>query len=69
MQFFAYTDGITEAMNINEEEYGEERLIEVMKQHSCLPPKELTENVLDSVRDFSGEMEQRDDITIVSVKV
>jgi serine phosphatase RsbU (regulator of sigma subunit)/predicted enzyme related to lactoylglutathione lyase len=59
-----YTDGITEAFNPSDEEFGEERLIEALQRHRRLSPDDLVAAVLDEVRQFSPH-EQRDDITMI----
>jgi serine phosphatase RsbU (regulator of sigma subunit)/predicted enzyme related to lactoylglutathione lyase len=59
-----YTDGITEAFNDRDEEFGEERLIEALHTHRRLAPDDLVAAILDEVRRFSPQ-EQRDDITLI----
>jgi serine phosphatase RsbU (regulator of sigma subunit) len=59
-----YTDGITEAFNDRDEEFGEERLIDVLEAHRTLSPSDLVGTILDEVRRFSPQ-EQRDDITLI----
>jgi serine phosphatase RsbU (regulator of sigma subunit) len=59
-----YTDGITEAMNGREEEFGERRLLDTLRSQSHLPLPQLQESVVNAVRQFSGG-EQQDDITLV----
>jgi serine phosphatase RsbU (regulator of sigma subunit) len=59
-----YTDGITEAFNDRDEEFGEERLIAALQTHRRLGPTDLVAAVLDDVRRFSAQ-EQRDDITLI----
>ncbi|HZD93115.1 MAG TPA: SpoIIE family protein phosphatase [Candidatus Sulfotelmatobacter sp.] len=59
-----YTDGITEAFSASEEEFGEERLIEVLQQQRELPAKELLAAVVDAVGRYSPG-EQHDDITLI----
>ncbi len=61
-----YTDGVTEAMNANYEEYGEERLFEIIRK-PWADSMQLLESVLQSVRDFKGEAEQHDDMTMVVI--
>ncbi len=63
-----YTDGITEAFNHAEEEFGEQRLIEALRRHRDLPSQELLESVIDEVRGFSPR-EQHDDITMIVARV
>jgi sigma-B regulation protein RsbU (phosphoserine phosphatase) len=65
-----YTDGISEAANAEEELYGEERLSDTV--HAL--PRELTaramsERILASLREFLGETEPRDDMTLMVVRV
>jgi serine phosphatase RsbU (regulator of sigma subunit) len=59
-----YTDGVTEAMNHDGEEFGESRLIDVLKMHLSLPPKALLESIVETVQNFSGG-DQTDDITLI----
>ena len=46
---------------------GEERLIESLRRHSALPPRELLAAIVDDVHQFSPE-EQYDDITLIVAK-
>jgi serine phosphatase RsbU (regulator of sigma subunit)/catechol 2,3-dioxygenase-like lactoylglutathione lyase family enzyme len=62
-----YTDGITEAFNHAEEEFGEERLVEVLHRHRELPSTALLDAVVAEVRRFSPQ-EQRDDVTMIVAK-
>lgn len=63
-----FSDGITEAMNLQEEEFGEERLIETIQSNLNLGAKELVEKIIDNVKAHSINAEQSDDITIMVVK-
>jgi serine phosphatase RsbU (regulator of sigma subunit)/catechol 2,3-dioxygenase-like lactoylglutathione lyase family enzyme len=62
-----YTDGVTEALNGEGEEFGEERLLEATRQHRELSPPELLAAVADQARRFSSH-EQADDITLIVAK-
>jgi len=62
-----YTDGVTEALNGEGEEFGEERLLESARQRSQLPLPELLVAVADQARRFSPH-EQADDITLIVAK-
>jgi len=62
-----YTDGITEAFNDSEEEYGEHRLIEVLRRRRDLSSQDLLGSVVEDVRQFSPR-EQHDDITLIVAK-
>jgi serine phosphatase RsbU (regulator of sigma subunit) len=59
-----YTDGVTEALNGEGEEFGEEHLLEATRQHRGLSLPELLEAVADQARRFSSH-EQADDITLI----
>jgi len=59
-----YTDGITEAFNDADEEYGEDRLIEILTRHRHRNPREILAAIVEDVRTFSSR-EQRDDITLI----
>ena len=58
-----YTDGVTEAMNTHEEQFGLKRLIEALKDDPPMDPNEVVKVVFDSVREFAGDASQSDDIT------
>jgi sigma-B regulation protein RsbU (phosphoserine phosphatase) len=58
------TDGVTEAPNQQEEEYGDVRLAEVIRMNKCAPVKELLAAIQASVQEFSGR-NQADDITLI----
>jgi len=62
-----YTDGVTEAVNGEGEEFGEERLLEAARQYRELSPLELLTTVADQARGFSPD-EQGDDITLIVAK-
>jgi len=65
---FFYTDGLNEAMNKEREEFGMERLINILKQHKKMTPSELSSILINEVDAFSENAEQHDDITLVVVK-
>ena len=63
-----YTDGITESINAREEMFGEERLHSIIRMHARLPAQEILKKILESVQQFTGDMPQFDDITLMVVK-
>ncbi len=63
-----YTDGITEAMNPEKEQFGEARLVQVIKENSHLTPAEFVEKLNESIAQFTRGAEQNDDITVVAIK-
>ncbi|MFQ5707539.1 MAG: PP2C family protein-serine/threonine phosphatase [bacterium] len=64
-----YTDGFTEANRGNGDEYGEERLLQVISCNKNLSASEIIERVVKSVKEFVGGESQHDDMTMVVVKV
>ncbi len=62
-----YTDGVTEAENGAQEEFGEQRLIEALRRHRQQSPQALLTSLIDELRQFSAP-EQRDDITLIVAK-
>jgi sigma-B regulation protein RsbU (phosphoserine phosphatase) len=62
--FIAYSDGITEPEN-DFGEFGEQRLIDLVREHRDRPLSEITELVTAAVGDWIGDNEQPDDITLV----
>jgi serine phosphatase RsbU (regulator of sigma subunit)/catechol 2,3-dioxygenase-like lactoylglutathione lyase family enzyme len=59
-----YTDGVTEAFDLDGEQFGEERLVDSLRRHRDQRPQALLDSVLDDVKRFSPE-EQHDDITLM----
>ena len=66
---FLYTDGISEARNNNKEEFGEDRLCDVLASLNGFTPKEMQARILSHVKDFAQNAPQHDDITMVFLKV
>ena len=62
--FVLYTDGITEAENVDREEFGEHRLLDILRSQAHLPVAQLLAKIVDVARQFGGG-EQQDDITLV----
>ena len=67
--FVLYTDGVTEAFDVGEKLYGEDRLLEVANKGYRLHPRELLESIRDDVFRHSEGAEQSDDITILTLEV
>jgi sigma-B regulation protein RsbU (phosphoserine phosphatase) len=63
-----YSDGITEAMNANDEEFGEERLTAVVRGNWGESASELIEKIIQAVKLHARATPQSDDITLVVVK-
>ena len=63
---FVYTDGLSEATNINNELFGEDRIINALNNSKDLPLKQLLTNVREDVDRFVGDAPQFDDITMLA---
>ncbi len=63
-----YTDGFTEAMNSEQEEFGSERFLEVLHRSNHGSAAQLLQNAFDEVRKFAGDHPQHDDMTMVVLK-
>jgi phosphoserine phosphatase RsbU/P len=64
----AYSDGVTDAENTKEEQFGEERLLEVLQSAADLNPKEMLACLMEAVEAHAGEAAQFDDVTVVILK-
>ena len=63
-----YSDGISEAMNSKQQEFGEENIITILKKNADSSLDTIQNKILDGVTDFCNGEEQHDDITLVLVK-
>ncbi len=62
-----YTDGISEAFNEKEEEYGEERLVSFLQRHKTLAPAQLIPELFSDVLTFCNGVKPTDDMTAMVV--
>lgn len=62
-----YTDGVTEAMNSQHELYTEQRLLETCRKLTGKIPKEIVEQITETVGEFVVGAIQSDDITLLSI--
>ena len=65
---YLYTDGVTEATDLNNELYGEERLYAVLEKYKDAAPEVICAEVKRDVDAFVGEAPQFDDITMLALK-
>jgi sigma-B regulation protein RsbU (phosphoserine phosphatase) len=61
----AFTDGITESENAQEEQFGEDRLIELLRKSVNRPLDEIIQSVMDAVGAWAHDPSARDDITML----
>lgn len=67
--FVFYSDGLTEAMNKNREEFGTEKILDIISSNRQLSCSLIQKEIINSVTDFRGNAEQNDDITLVITKI
>ena len=64
-----YTDGFTEAMNENGDEYGEDRFLQFLNDNDNSSANELVNMAINEIQSFVGTAPQHDDMTMVVLKV
>lgn len=65
---FLYTDGVTEAENSSKELYSEERLVKLLENIPYKDdPEAVIKTVLDDMKEYCGEADQSDDITMLNI--
>ena len=67
--FFQYTDGLTEAPNKEKEEFGDDRVKELLLKNHAMPLAELVTLLEEAVQSHIGAREQEDDITMIAFRV
>lgn len=66
---FMYTDGLYEALDTNQEEFGEDRLLKVSRQYMAHPLKQLFSELVGNVRNHAAEGEPMDDVCLVGFQI
>jgi sigma-B regulation protein RsbU (phosphoserine phosphatase) len=64
-----YTDGVTEAVNLQNQEFGRERLATLSRQVNILPVKEVVQEIRQALEEFSEGKPLDDDTTLVVCKI
>lgn len=64
-----YTDGITEAMNQQNDLFGDARLAALVEEHGHLDTADLRERILREIESFVGVADQHDDMTMILIKI
>ena len=65
---FLYTDGVTEAVNTKNEEFGLERMVDALNLEHEAPVAKLVDNVRGAITAFTGDAPQADDITMMVLR-
>jgi sigma-B regulation protein RsbU (phosphoserine phosphatase) len=60
-----FSDGITEAVSQQDEEFGDDALVELIKRHNGLPPEGLLARITEEVDRFTGPVPPVDDMTLI----
>lgn len=63
-----YTDGVTEAMNNKQQEFGEDALVKVLQRVEGLTAQQVIRRISEAVNRFVGDTPQSDDITVLAVR-
>jgi sigma-B regulation protein RsbU (phosphoserine phosphatase) len=63
-----YTDGLSEARSAEDEEYGEERLIETVRGLGSLGARAVVEGCLEALAHFLGGAALADDLTVMAIR-
>jgi serine phosphatase RsbU (regulator of sigma subunit) len=63
-----YTDGITDATNLNRLEYGLTRMVTILSDHRLRPPGAIVDALHRDITSFIGEAPQRDDMTLLILR-
>jgi phosphoserine phosphatase RsbU/P len=63
-----FTDGLTEAVNSEDEEFGENRLFEALRQSLVRTPEGIWDSVVSRISNWQGDLPQHDDITLIVAK-
>ena len=63
-----YSDGVTEAMNGENDEFGEERLEAFLKEHRNADPEVVVESLIRAVHEFSKDGKPGDDVTVAVIR-
>ena len=63
-----FSDGVTEALNLSQDEFGEERLLSCVQANGGLPPPTLVRCLLDAMQQFTAGAAQNDDVTVLVLR-
>jgi sigma-B regulation protein RsbU (phosphoserine phosphatase) len=63
-----YTDGVTETLNSDGDEFGLERMMQAVRASATKGAPAIVTRIIDDVRDFAGSVPQNDDITLIAIR-
>jgi sigma-B regulation protein RsbU (phosphoserine phosphatase) len=63
-----FSDGVSEALSVTGEEYGEGRILSLVKANETVDPQKLLDLLFSNVREFARGAPQNDDITVMVLR-
>ena len=63
-----YTDGVTETLNSDGDEYGVDRMTQSVRASANDGAQAIVKRIIDDVREFTGSVPQNDDITVIAIR-
>ena len=63
-----YTDGVTETLNAEGDEFGVDRVIQAVRARANDGAQAIVKKIIQDVRDFTGSLPQNDDITLIAIR-
>jgi sigma-B regulation protein RsbU (phosphoserine phosphatase) len=63
-----YTDGVTETLNAEGDEFGVERMMQSVRASATNGAPAIVRKIIEDVRDFTGSIPQNDDITLIAIR-
>jgi sigma-B regulation protein RsbU (phosphoserine phosphatase) len=63
-----YTDGVTETLNSEGDEYGVDRMMQSVRASANDGAKAIVKRIIEDVREFTGSVPQNDDITVIAIR-
>lgn len=63
-----YTDGVTETLNLDGDEFGLERMMQSVRASATNGAQAIVTKIIEDVRDFTGSVPQNDDITLIAIR-
>ena len=63
-----YTDGVTETLNAEGDEFGLDRVIQAVRARANDGAQPIVKKIIQDVRDFTGSLPQNDDITLIAIR-
>jgi sigma-B regulation protein RsbU (phosphoserine phosphatase) len=63
-----YTDGVTETLNSEGDEFGVERMMQSVRASANDGAQAIVKRIIEDVREFTGSVPQNDDITVIAIR-